>query len=196
MQTRVILIRHGRTAWNRSHRYCGWSDIDLDRQGVRQIKRAASRLKGVVIDKVYSSPLLRAVHSARLVFGRRRITLVPGLAEANFGALEGITDKQASEMRPKIPSHWLISGRSSYIPGAEPAGKFIRRVEKALKKIIAANPGKTVAVLTHAGPIMVILSRISGRPAWKIRVENAGIVVIDFDKKKGGKISSLESSFR
>ena len=62
--TRIILIRHGETEWNRLHRFQGRSDISLNLKGHDQAQALALALKNETITVIYSSPLERAVETA------------------------------------------------------------------------------------------------------------------------------------
>ena len=64
---RLILVRHGQTDYNLENRYCGFSNPPLNEKGLWQAKRLAERLRGLKIDKVYTSDLQRARQTAELI---------------------------------------------------------------------------------------------------------------------------------
>ena len=74
MATRIILVRHGETDWNAERRWQGHSDRPLNEAGRRQAEELAARLDGAPIDAVYSSDLLRAHETARLLAEPRGLT--------------------------------------------------------------------------------------------------------------------------
>ena len=65
--TRILLIRHGETDWNRVHRFQGRSDLPLNQEGRDQAHALALGLKDQSLTAIYSSPLARAVETARLI---------------------------------------------------------------------------------------------------------------------------------
>jgi len=65
--TRILLIRHGETDWNRIHRFQGRSDVPLNQKGREQARALAVALKHEPITAIYSSPLVRAIETARLI---------------------------------------------------------------------------------------------------------------------------------
>ena len=89
---RLILIRHGETAWNREKKVQGVSDISLNETGVRQAHRLALSLKDEKINAIYTSPLKRAYDTARIIgqFHGASIYVESGLMEMNPGDFEGL----------------------------------------------------------------------------------------------------------
>ena len=90
-QTQLYLIRHGQTDWNLRAMLQGRTDIPLNETGRRQAMEAGERLAGVHFDAVYSSPLQRAMDTAKLVSGWREEKICPDerLTEIAFGPYEG-----------------------------------------------------------------------------------------------------------
>jgi len=161
MSTRLILIRHGETDWSREKRYCGVTDACLNKRGVEQAGRLCERLGKEGIDKIYSSDLKRALESARIIFKEREIEAAPGLREMNFGIFEGLTYEELMERHPEVYANWLNNPFEADIPEGEEWKGFEGRVKSALDKIIVFNKNKTVALVTHAGPIKVIMGDVT-----------------------------------
>ena len=65
MSTKILIIRHGETAWNRDRIFRGTCDIVLNENGKQQARLVAQALKGIRIDAAYTSPLSRAKEGAR-----------------------------------------------------------------------------------------------------------------------------------
>ena len=88
--TKVILVRHGETDWNKEYRLQGRTQILLNERGREQARQTAAGLKrqGIVFDAVYASPLLRAVETAEILSGfpRERIKTDERIIEFAFGA--------------------------------------------------------------------------------------------------------------
>ena len=190
MPTRLILIRHGETSWNLQKRYLGRADIGLNDKGIKQARSLGRRLGKEKIHKVYSSDARRALKFAGIAFKGLTITKAPGLKEMDFGIFEGMTYEQIMRKYPEIYSNWLRSPFKTVIPEGEDLNDFRKRVMKIFKKIIALNRNKTFVIVTHAGPIRVIIGDIL-KPGsiWDRTPDLAGINIIEFKKReaKNGK---------
>lgn len=189
MPTKLILIRHGQTHWNLKKRYLSLTDIDLNEEGLRQAAKLRRRLRKENIYKVYSSDTKRTLHFAEIVFGGTYIEKVPELREMNFGVFEGLTYCKIMEKYPEIYTEWLDNPVGVIIPRGESLSDFRKRVRKKLVEIISFNTNKTLAIVTHAGPIKIILGDILKlKDIWKINVDLASLNVIEF---KGAKVKIL-----
>ena len=91
---KVILVRHGETDWNQWRRIQGGnSDTPLNETGKAQAEAVALRLKREMIQAVYSSPLQRALDTARAIasYHPLKVEVLPALKEVDAGLLEGLT---------------------------------------------------------------------------------------------------------
>ncbi len=100
--SRLILVRHGESAWNRDQRFTGWADVDLTAEGVAQMHDAARALvaHGLAIDAAFSSVLLRCTRSLWELLDAADCTWVPRvldwrLNERHYGALTGRSKPEA-----------------------------------------------------------------------------------------------------
>lgn len=185
MPTKLILIRHGRTAWNFKKRYCGARDIGLDRAGKKEAARLYGRMKKEIVHKIYSSHKKRARQTAEIAFGTSAIKKAAGLAEIHFGVFEGLTYKQVLKKYPTVYKKWLKNPFDTVIPGGERLPDFKKRVVAAIKKIVSLNKGKTVAIVSHGGAISIFINQILGsRDFWKHIPRSASISVVEYN---GGK---------
>ncbi len=104
----VYLLRHGETPYNADgNRYCGRTDIELTAKGIKQAESIKSQLDGVKIDTVYSSPLIRAKHTAQLATGRE---VIPDqrLIEVDFGDWENKTKDEFILENPDLWYKWMM----------------------------------------------------------------------------------------
>jgi len=200
MVAKLILIRHGETDLNRQRRYCGFTDIDLNRKGKDQAKNLSIRLNkfctklGILrneekIHKVYSSDMKRTFHFAKIIFKNMPVKKLSEFREMNFGVFEGMTHQEVLKKYPEIYSNWLSNPFDSAIPKSESLNDFRKRVLKIFKKIASLNDNKTLAIVTHAGPIRMIINDIlKPKSIWEMMPDLASINVIEF---KRGKASIL-----
>ena len=96
----VVLVRHGATAWSRSGRHTGRTDLPLDEGGRIQAAAVGERLAGRHFGLVWSSPRSRARDTCRIVGFADRAEIVDDLQEWSYGAYEGLTTAQIREHRP------------------------------------------------------------------------------------------------
>lgn len=149
------MLRHGHTAWNRAGRIQGRVDEPLDDQARAHLSRL--RLPEEFQDAVlYSSPLLRAVETARIVGGKEPV-LVPALIEMDWGCCEGrcgIDLLQDSDSGYRHIEEW---GWDFQPPEGETPRSVWQRVEPWLSSV----RGKAV-VVSHVGVMRVLLARATG----------------------------------
>jgi 2,3-bisphosphoglycerate-dependent phosphoglycerate mutase len=104
IMTRLVLIRHGQSVWNKANLFTGWKDVDLSEQGVVEAVTAAQRLKGAGydFDVCYTSVLTRAIKTLHIVLeGLDRLWLPVHkswrLNERHYGALQGLNKAETAE---------------------------------------------------------------------------------------------------
>ena len=183
--TRLILIRHGVTKWNKEGRYCGRKDIGLSRQGRAQAKKLGRKLEAVKFDKIYSSDRKRARETGRIIFNGAGICSVKELMEIDFGVLEGLCRGEIMKKYADLYEKWLKDPYKNNIPEAEPINAFKKRVERALKRIVRLNPRKTVAVVCHGGVIGVFVNNIlKVKDFWRYIPSPASITIVEYGRGK------------
>ncbi|MFC1624117.1 histidine phosphatase family protein [Candidatus Omnitrophota bacterium] len=186
MPTRVILIRHGETDWNLERRYCSFTGVDLNNKGIMQAEKLFYKLRKEKIDKVYSSDSPRALNFARILFKEAPIEKVYELREINFGIFEGLRHEEIMERHPEVYKRWLDDPFLVALPEGDNLGDFKKRVENALARIISVNEDKVAAVVTHAGPIKIIIRNIlKSKDIWAIKPDLASLSIVDFTDDKG-----------
>jgi probable phosphoglycerate mutase len=178
--TRLLLIRHGETAWNAEHRIQGRLDVPLSPTGIWQTGRLAQRLADEVIDVVVSSDLARAWMTGVPLADARGVAMVPEprLRERAFGIFEGKTLDEIAAEHPDELAAWRSRDVDWRMPGGESGTEFIGRVLEAVREIVAANVGRTVALVTHGG-VLDVIYRNARSLSWDAPREhlmlNAGI---------------------
>jgi len=168
---RLTLIRHGLTEWNVSGRFQGHSNVPLSPAGRAQAVLLAGYLATFpAIDVVVSSPLERAVETARIAMPDRELRLDPRLRELDFGAFEGLT-RDAVERDPRW-ALWIEDPFLRAAPEGESYQQLRERMVAWLDEARRRFPEAHVAAVTHSGSIQTLLSALLGveRPRWRKRI--------------------------
>ncbi|WP_283138006.1 bifunctional RNase H/acid phosphatase [Rhizohabitans arisaemae] len=183
--TSLLLLRHGQTPLSVERRFSGLGDVELTEQGVAQAEAAARRLaREPRIDVVVSSPLTRAMQTARIVAGALDLPVqaVEGLREADFGEWEGHTFGEIRDKWPDELTRWLDDPGVAP-PGGESFTAAARRVKDAREKLLAAHPGRTILAVSHVTPIKMLLRMaLLAPPAalYRMHLDVACLSHIDF----------------
>lgn len=179
MIIRVTMIRHGKTHGNMTGAYTGSTDEPLCEEGREKIaKRQYPEAK-----RVYASPMLRCVETARLIYPHIEPVLIPDLRECHFGLFEG-ANYQTLKDNPAY-QEWLNSGGTAPFPEGEAPDLFKSRCIKGFLELCAKEQEHAdIAVVCHGGTIMAVMEGI-GRPKqsfYSWHVKNGGGFAFDFDK--------------
>jgi len=186
--TRVILVRHGQTAWNQIERFRGQVDLPLDEIGLAQAEATAQRVTddwNVVA--VYSSPLQRAVQTAQVIARRlgQEAQPVEGFIDISFGQLKGLTLDEAKQQWPDIAGPWFRVPHTVTFPGGENLQIVRQRSMAALEDIIDRHPDQDVAVVAHNVVNRVLLCAVLGLDNshyWNIWQDTCAINVIECEE--------------
>jgi broad specificity phosphatase PhoE len=184
VETRIFLIRHGVTDWHEQRKVLGQRDVPLNAQGINQAQAVAVALAGAQLHEVLSSPLLRAMQTAEIIAGQFGIEVArdPRLVDFRVGKWEGMAygDVSASPEYQKF----LADPLSTAIPGGEDLRQIRERAIAAVEQALADTPaGESVAIVTHAGILRVILAHYLGSAPGnyhRLRVAPGSISVLSF----------------
>ncbi len=115
---KLVLLRHGESAWNKENRFTGWTDVDLSEKGVQEARQAGIVLKreGFVFDLAFTSVLKRAIRTLWLTLDELDLMWIPvynswRLNERHYGALQGLNK---SETALKYGEQQVLIWRRSY----------------------------------------------------------------------------------
>ncbi|WP_230180401.1 histidine phosphatase family protein [Aquabacterium sp. CECT 9606] len=151
--TRLLVIRHGETAWNLEARIQGHTDIPLNEHGRWQAERLALALADEGLDAIYTSDLQRARDTAQAVARATGLTLQldQGLRERNFGRLEGMTQNQVALQWPEEGRRWRERDPTYGPEEGETLQSFYQRCVDTAERLAQLHPGQTVALVAHGG---------------------------------------------
>lgn len=162
--TRIYLIRHAEAEGNLYRIAQGQYDSIITDRGRRQIEALKKRFENIHIDAVYSSDLYRTCATARAVYIPKHLPLhkCKELREICVGDWEQKTWGDIARKTPEELENFTHRLDQWQIPGAETGEQVRDRVLEAIRRIAAANDGKTVAVFSHGCAIRILLATIQG----------------------------------
>lgn len=186
---KIWITRHGQTNLNKAKLMQGRTDEPLNERGFAQAKEARDKIGEVHFDKVYASPLSRAIDTASIIGGvdRKDIIVDPRIIEVDFGRYE---KRPYAKMGLHMTLYWML-------PTIIPAPKTVETIPamKArggsfLDDIIAdgrKNDCENILVVCHGGIMRVLSGYMLGRRSglmWHPKPHNCEIRVFDADPGK------------
>ena len=169
---KLILARHGETAWNAEGRYQGQEDIPLSDIGESQARLLGERLRHVHIDKVVASPLKRALRTAELAVGDERLarlTTDAGLMEIAHGTWEGLLAAEIRERDPDRLHAWRHAPHEVLMPEGESLQHVLDRAWPALARAMEGmGEHDTLLVVAHDAVNRVLLCKVLGLPLARL----------------------------
>lgn len=182
-ETIIGLLRHGQTDWNIDFRLQGITDIPLNQTGINQARIAAAAIKIGDWNFVASSPLSRALDTAKIVaeaIAVPEVTVEQLLIERSFGDAEGLTHAE-----------WKLQFPDGMPPGGESLDELRFRANELLNRMVHTYRGTKVLAVSHGAMIRKIVRIVSkGQlPAAGERFENTSLTVLTHDQN-GWRISS------
>lgn len=187
--SKIFLIRHAQTKWNKEEVFRGNIDIDLDEEGIRQSASIARALTEYDIEAVYTSPLVRAVRTAGAIAEGRDIPVitVEGFNDMNLGEWQGKSLIKVEAEYPEIYRIWKEAPQKAKIPRGETLNQLRKRVYNAFLKVSGDNKKKNIAIVSHRVVNKILLIAILDLPNsrfWEIRQDNACINIIENEHDK------------
>ncbi|MDE6261472.1 MAG: GNAT family N-acetyltransferase [Oscillospiraceae bacterium] len=182
--TTIYLIRHGQAEGNLYRRCHSWHNGLLTLKGREQVKALEKRFEGVHFDAVYSSDLYRAMSTAGAVYRPRGLTLRidPGLREIGAGIWEDVPWGQLLHDHRDSLTAFLGCDDSWQIEGCETFPQVRRRMDESIRRIAAAHPDQTVAVVSHGCAIRCGLSVWLGTTTDQVPLpDNTGVAKLEVE---------------
>ncbi|MGN0653928.1 MAG: histidine phosphatase family protein [Oscillospiraceae bacterium] len=156
---RLTIIRHGHTEGNENGRYIGTTDIPLSKNGIAELEKIAAEYEYPYVEKVYSSPLLRCIQTARILYPDTELVTLDGIKELDFGQFENKSVDELIDLEEY--KEWLKGGLDNRAHGGETIREMIGRTVAAFNDILEDMMAMEIfdaAVVTHSGIMMNMLS--------------------------------------
>lgn len=188
MKTRMVFVRHGESTGNQEVRMFGHHNGELTDRGRMQAKLTAEYLKDWHFDAVYSSDLVRAYETCCIITACHpgvEIIRDEALREIYIGEWENVRRAEVIEKYPEAMRLWVEDIWNAHPTGGESVKSVSERLDAAVWRIAAENPGKTVLVTGHAVAFRTLNCAWLGMPREKLNdvpwLDNASVSVVDYD---------------
>ncbi len=161
--TTIYLVRHCEAEGNVLGVYQGISDSDITDTGKKQLEFLGKRFRDIHIDKVYSSPLIRAYKTAQAIAEQKDLEIITdsGLIEISGGVIEGMKFTDIFKNYPELEYKWCHEFHTFAPENGEAIKDTYERVWAAVKKIVMENDGKAVALASHGGTLRTLICRLT-----------------------------------
>lgn len=184
--TRLFLVRHGATNATEEGRFSGATSAELSEQGRWQAARLGERLAQQNIAAAYSSPLSRALDTARIIASRCGLEVATrdGLREIGHGRWEGRTRAEVEQQFGDEYASWEADPFTFAPEGGESGVVVLARALPVIRDLVTAHTGQQVLVVSHKATLRLVLSSLLGFDArgYRDRLDQspACVNVVDF----------------
>jgi len=162
--SRLLLVRHGDTKANSRERYWGVTDVELSASGFRQAEKLRDRLAAEKIDTIYSSELLRASATAKIIASEHQLDVITctELREFNYGKIEGLTYAEVSQFYPEVTRLWAERSPNVKYPDGESIDELDKRVSKFVDRLKKHTTEETILIVVHSGVLRILICQLLG----------------------------------
>jgi len=183
---RVVLVRHGQTEMNAHGVYRGRINVSLSARGIEEARAMGRVLEKAQLDLIYSSPLNRAIETAREI-----ASFHPGIAvetaeeftDMNFGKWQGLSVPEVEMRFPESYRIWVRRPDQADIACGENLRVVRKRALAGLKRIVSLRPEATVVVVSHGVVNKVLLCALLGAPVgafWHVKQDNGALNLLEY----------------
>jgi broad specificity phosphatase PhoE len=180
-------MRHGETDWNKRQVFRGRLDIQLNQTGKEQARAVAKALRGINMAAIYSSPLSRALETAKVISGY--LNLEPqvddGFVDFDYGDWQGMPHREVEKHYPDLYKKWHEEPHKLTMPGGESLADVRDRSTQALNKLLSKHGNQTLAIISHRVVNKVLLCAVlslGNAHFWCVKQDTCAINVFDYTK--------------
>lgn len=178
----IYIVRHGQTDYNVEGRYGGRIDVNLNEKGINQALEIKNNLQGKKFDVVISSPLSRAITTAKIIIGDDKDIIVDErIIERDNGSFEG-------KLKTEVANDYDFNNPNDHRYGIENIVDFRKRIDDFCEDIIKKYEDEDVLIVTHAGVGIYIRCFFEGEPMdnnyLSYKLKNCEVLKYDNSKMK------------
>jgi broad specificity phosphatase PhoE len=193
---RVFLVRHGTTRMNVENRYRGRADVPLDAQGYQEAVDAARTLSSAGLTAIYTGPLRRTIATAQIIAdeaGVPDIRILQGLINLDYGVWQGMTTTEAAAHDPRAFAMYKTNPLRCVCPDGERIIDAQDRMLAAVELIGSRHQGETVAAVSHAVMIRLLIAKLEGAAGdgWRVPVNRGGVIEFHVEDGKVTLITAV-----
>lgn len=201
---KLTFARHGESTANTLHVFSNRNAVHpLTVKGKAQAQELAGRLSGIPFTQIYSSPVLRAVETTRIVCEHigRDFVIAEALREFDVGEFEGRGDEQAWLDFSLLWKDWYLNEKPERkLPGGESLIETRQRVESFINQLIKDSKiNDEILCVTHGGILSAVIPGLTNPPdyefIWSHPLKNTDLVIIDWDGTRWKCLQWAETSF-
>ncbi|MGB9723729.1 MAG: histidine phosphatase family protein [Chloroflexia bacterium] len=188
----LIIVRHGRTAWNQEVRFRGRTDLPLDEVGLRQAQAAARavRSRWPAVAALYTSPLQRARQTAGPIAEALGLAAQPReeLLDVDYGEWTGLSPAEAQERDPERYRLWRTAPQELQFPQGESLLQVQSRLQALLEHLLQEYAGRTVVLVGHLVVNRVLLCTLLGLDLgyfWRLGQDPAALNQVHYENGNG-----------
>ncbi|MEG0073797.1 MAG: histidine phosphatase family protein [Clostridia bacterium] len=199
----IIFVRHAQSVGNLEKKLCGSTDFPLSKQGEKQAKAIGKYLSNMQLDKIYSSPMLRAIDTAIYIQALQQnascVYILDGVREMNFGLCDGMLHEKVLELMPEEFLRWQnVTRYPEGFPLQETADACIARFTDAVLGILEEEKDASkICIVTHGTALRLFLGEVLGYGKEHLidipKSKNTAISRLSYDRKTK-KFTALELS--
>jgi broad specificity phosphatase PhoE len=178
--TRVYLVRHGTTDWNKEEIFRGRADCGLNETGQAEARALAAYFEDVAMDAIYSSPLSRAAETAQAIASDRGLRVIsdPAFIDIDFGEWQGLPLKEVTEKYSELYRLWRERPQEITFPGGENLAQVRARSWQGFMRLLQENPQKTILIVSHRVVTKVLICAVLGLDDshfWRIKQDTTAV---------------------
>lgn len=192
--TRIYIVRHCEAVGNIKRIFQGHTDLDITELGAKQLEALQNRFGDIKLDRVFSSPLIRAKKTGLAIIGEKNIPLEinDGLIEINGGVIEGKEYAVVYNQFPDFKDMWTNHPEDFAPENGETMLYAYERIWETILNIAKENKGKTIACATHGGVTRCLNCRLVKNDISKMNEipfgYNTAVTLIEFDDNLNFKV--------
>jgi len=182
--TKLVLARHGETAWNVERIFRGRSEVELDDVGMRQAELLGKSLSDLKLDAIYSSPVRRALDTANIVARYQKIDVrvAQGLSDMHFGEWQSLSEQEVRRRYPALLDEWHSTPERIRMPGGESLEDVRNRSMQVVSGVVSKYDG-SVLLVSHRVVIKVLVCSLLGLDNshfWNIGQDVGGVTIFSY----------------
>lgn len=185
---KITFIRHGSTLYTEENRLFDDENYPpINENGRNEMEKISDwvKNKGLKIDKIYTSSALRTIQSARILSKKCKqdFEIINDLKSRKAGFWSGLTFDQIEEKCPQMLEKYHEDPENYWIEGGENTATLNKRVQETINRIIEANEGNRLIIITHGEIIQAAISNILGIPArnqFKVHIPTGSATQISY----------------